>query len=185
MAEIVGTVASGISIGTLVLGVTSSIVKLKSYLDQVHDAPNDIKDLIEELEDLGFILADMEDQQRYTTSCVILDSTSISRSLQQCKRGLDHLKDTTVALSADLDASSRLRRKWGSAKVVLKKAQLDRYRVKLERAITLLNLSHQSYTRYAQLTYLLQTYQGLRATLSLLVCATCYIIMQIACLYHD
>ena len=158
MTEIVGAVASGISIGTLIIGVTSSIVKLKHCFEQVHAAPDDITDLIEELEDLGFILADMEDQQRNPTFRLIIDSTSFSRCLQHCKQGADRLEGLTMTLSADLDAASNLRRKWGSAKVVLKNAQLDRYRVRLERAIRLLTLSHQSYTRYARLTCLHQTY---------------------------
>ena len=148
MAEIVGVVASGISIGTLVMGVSSSIVKLKHCFDQVHGAPEDIMELIEELEILGSLFADVEESQRRNNmSSLILDSTSLSGCLQLCKQGLGPLKEITVALSADLDAPNRFKKKWGSAKVVLKKAQLDRYRVKLERAVRLLALSHQLYTR--------------------------------------
>ena len=111
----------------------------------------------------------MENQQRYTKSCLILDSPLFSQCLQRCKQGLDRLKEITVALSVDLDAANKLRRKWGSAKVVLKKAQLDRYRVKLERAVRLLALAHQLYTRYARLTHPRITYQGLRTIRFILI----------------
>lgn len=38
MAEVIGIVASGISIGTLAAQITNSIVKLKSYRDQMQNA---------------------------------------------------------------------------------------------------------------------------------------------------
>ena len=56
--------ASGITIGSLATGVASNIVKLKLFWDQVHDASDDVRDLIEELENLNSILADMESDQR-------------------------------------------------------------------------------------------------------------------------
>ena len=148
MAEAIGVIASGITIGTLATGIASSIVKLKSYWDQVQDAPEDVRDLIEELEDLSYLLADIEDDQRQNPmSSLILDSTSTSRCLQHCKQGADRLKELTDNLRTDLDAPRKLKRKWASAKVVLKKSQIDRYKAKLERAIRLLSLSYQLYTR--------------------------------------
>ena len=148
MAEAIGIAASSIAIGQLTTAITISIVKLKSYWDEVQDAPGDVRDLIEELEDLGYLLADIEDDQRQNpVSSLILDPTSTSRCLQHCKRGADYLRELTENLSTDLDASSKTKRKWASAKVVLKKSQIDRYKAKLERAIRLLSLSHQIYTR--------------------------------------
>lgn len=148
MAEVIGVVASGLTIGSLAAGITSSIVKLKSYWDQVQNAPEDVRDLIEELEDLSYLLADIaDDQQSNPMSSLIFDSTSASRCLQHCKRGADRLVELTDNLSTDLDASNGLRRKWASAKVMLKKDQVDRYKAKLERAIRLLSLSQQIYTR--------------------------------------
>lgn len=149
MAEVVGVVASGVTIGALATGITSSIIKLKSYWDQGQDAPADVHDLIEELEDLSYLLADIEDDQRQNpVSSLILDSTSTSRCLQHCKQGADRLKELTDSLCADLDASNKIKRKWASAKVVLEKNQIDRYKSKLERVIRLLSLSHQLYTRW-------------------------------------
>lgn len=125
-------------------------------------------ELIEELENFRVILADVEqNQQQNLTSGLILDSKSLSPCLQLCKQGVEPLRELTVALSKDLDGANKLRRKWGSAKVVLKKAQLDKYRVKLERALRLLAFSHQLYTRYARLTCPCVTYPGPR------ICALC------------
>ena len=148
MAEALGVVASGIAIGSLAAGITSSIVKLKSYWDQVQNAPEDIHDLIEELETFSHILADIaDDQQQNPMSGLIFDSTATSRCLQNCQRGADRLNKLTENLSTDLDASTKMKRKWASAKMVLKKSQIDRYKGKLEGAIRLLSLSYQMYTK--------------------------------------
>lgn len=62
MAEVVlGAVASGITVGALVAQVTCSVVKLKSYWDQVQNAPREIQDLLEEVEILRHVLAATED----------------------------------------------------------------------------------------------------------------------------
>ena len=154
MAEAVGIVASSVTIGTLASGITSSVFKLRSYWDQIQDAPDDIRDLLVELEDLSCIIADIEDdQQRNPMSSMVLDSTSSSRCLQRCKQGADRLKDLADELGTDIGSSNRLRCKRASAKVVLKKAQIDRLRARLEMAVRLLSLSHQLYTRYV-LAYL-------------------------------
>jgi hypothetical protein len=61
MAELVGVVASGISIGTLAAQVASSLIKLNSLWNELHDAPDDIKDLIDEVEILNTTILDLED----------------------------------------------------------------------------------------------------------------------------
>ena len=148
MAEVVGLVASGISIGTLAAQITSSVVKLKSYWDELQDIPEDIQDLIEELEILYHLLADIEeDLQRNPVSGLLLDNTSTSRCLSHCKRGADQLKELTDDLSADLDSRNKLRKKWASTKVMLKKDKIEKYKKKLERAVNFLSLALQSYNR--------------------------------------
>ena len=148
MAEAIGVAASGIAIGSLAAGITSSIVKLKSYWDQVQNASEDMHELVEELEVLGHLLADIaDDQQKNSMSGLIFDSTAISRCLQHCQKGADRLKELTDILSRDLDTSTRRKKQWASAKVVLKKTQIDRYKEKLEGAIRLMSLSYQMYTK--------------------------------------
>lgn len=148
MAEVVGLVASGISIGTFAAQITGSIIKLKSYWDELQDIPEDVQDLIEELEYLYHLLADIEDDlQRNPVSSMLLDNTSTSRCLSHCKRGADRLKELTDDLSADIDSRNKLRKKWASTKVILKKDKLEKYKRKLERVVTLLSLAYQSYIR--------------------------------------
>lgn len=148
MAEVVGLVASGISIATLAAQITSSVVKLKSYWDQVKEAPEDLTFLIEEIEDLSLLLSDIEDDQRRNPiSAVLLERSSVSRCLEHCKRAASRLSELADDLGADLEAPNKLKNKWGSAKVLLKKDKIEKYRSRLERALRLLSLSHQCYTR--------------------------------------
>jgi uncharacterized protein YoxC len=83
MAEVVGVVASSVAIGTLAAQMTSSVAKLKSYWDQVKDAPEDINDLIEQLEFFRQVLTNIEtDQQQHLALVVIMDRMSLSNCLE-------------------------------------------------------------------------------------------------------
>ena len=110
MAEVLGAVASGISIGTLAAQVVNSVTKLKSYWDEIKEAPEDIQLLMEQIEDLQFILTEMEeDQHRNPMSGTILNSATIARCLNRCKKGADALEDLADDLSADIDSPNRIK----------------------------------------------------------------------------
>ncbi|PMD40219.1 hypothetical protein L207DRAFT_458702 [Hyaloscypha variabilis F] len=148
MAELVGVVASGISIGALAAQIAASISKLKSYWDEIQEAPDDIASLIEEISDLHMLLADIEDDQRRNPMfSLLLDGVASSRCLEHCKRAADRLSELVDEVATDIQSSSGVKRRWASAKVVLKKDSLEKYRSKLERTIRLMTLSHQCYTR--------------------------------------
>ena len=123
MAEAIGIIASGINIAQLAAQISTSVARLKSYWDQVKDAPEDILFLIEELDSLSHIIADIEDHQRNTPlSKWILDDTSLSRSHERCKKGADRLREVAGELHSEIGTSNtKLKRKYTSAKVVLKK----------------------------------------------------------------
>lgn len=148
MAEGIGVAASGITIGALAIGVANSAIKLRSIWNQVQNAPDDMLCLIEELEQTSYMLADSEEyQQRNPMSRLVLDSTSISRCLQRCKKEVDQLKEFTDGLSNDLEHSSKLKRKRAAAKIVLQKDQIHRYKEKLDRTLKMLDRAHGSYMR--------------------------------------
>ena len=150
MADVIGVISGGITIAALAAQVTSSVAKLKQYWDLIQDAPEEIRYLIEEVEDLSLLLADIEeDQIRNPISSIILDITSASRCLDHCKRGADRLRELVEDLGANLNSSNNLKKKWGSAKVLLRKDKIEKYKTDLERAVRLLSLSHQCYTLLA------------------------------------
>ena len=148
MAEAVGVIASGISIVTLAAQIAGSLIKFKAYWDEIKDAPEDITSLIDELDDLSLILSDIEeDQRRNPVSRTFLNSTAASKCLDRCRKGTDRLKELVDDLNTDIHSTKRMKHKWASTKVLLKKEKIDKYKARLERAIRLLSLSHQCYTR--------------------------------------
>ncbi|KAI9735408.1 MAG: hypothetical protein M1818_006414 [Claussenomyces sp. TS43310] len=95
MAEVIGLVASGISIGTLVAQIGSSILKLRNYWSEVGNAPETISSMLEEIEVLHSISANIEDDQaRNLTSAPVLDSALAKRCLTQCQKAADRLEDS-------------------------------------------------------------------------------------------
>jgi len=149
MAEAVGLVASAISIGTLRIQITLSLNQLRSYWNNVKDAPKTFMSLIEDIELLNSILADIEDDQaRNPFSSMLLDCSSLSRCLEHCRQAAKRLQELIDDLSNDLGSPSKFKKLWASNQAVLKKDKLNQYKDKLKSTVRLLTLSHQSYTRY-------------------------------------
>lgn len=147
MAEIVGLVASGISITTLAVQIANSLAKLKSYWNDIIEAPEDITLLIEEIDGLYDLLADIDKHQhRNPISSTVVKGTSIWRCQEYCRRAASQLKELTDDLSTDINAQHKLKRRWASAKVVFKKDKIKKYKSRLKSAIRLLSFSYQCYT---------------------------------------
>lgn len=147
MAEALGVVASGVSIAALAAQIASGVVKIKSYLDQVKDAPNDIRVLIDDIEDLRFLLSNIDDDQlRNPYPGICLDNSSVSRCLDHCKRGVERLHCVVGDMEVQFKTFGPLKR-WKAAKIIWKRGRLDKYRTELASAVRLLALSYQIYTR--------------------------------------
>lgn len=145
---IMDVVASSITIGALAVNVANSVVKLKKCWDSIQDAPEDIHFLIERVDLLSQILRDVEDDQtRNSMSSKLLDETTASKCLKTCKTAADRLRQLTEKMATSIDTSRQLKRKWVSAKVVLKKDKIMKFEKELQSCISLLQLSHETYTR--------------------------------------
>lgn len=149
MAEVIGTIASGISIVQLSGQIAKNIIKLKGIWDQVKDAPEDISYLMKDLETLNAILHELEPQETDAHIDFIAGSHAFRQSLALCREGSRELNDLVDTLSIQLSSNSKFRKTRGSVKMVLKRDQIKRYKSKLKSAITLLSLSHQCYSRYS------------------------------------
>ena len=145
-------VASSITIGALAVNVANSVVKLKKCWDSIQDAPEDIQFLIERVELLSQILRDIEDDQTQNSlSSKLLDDSTASKCLETCKAAADRLTRLAEQMAMSIDTSRRLKRKWNSAKVVLKKDKILKFERELQSCISLLQLSHETYTRSVRL----------------------------------
>lgn len=148
MAEVLGVVASGVGIGSLVGQIASSVMKLKSYMDLVKDAPEDIRILIDEIEDLQLLISDIEDDRaRYPYPDLLVKSGSALRCLAHCRRGVERLRHVVDRMAVDFSSITPLKRKLVAASVIWKRDTIEKYKAELASALRLLTLSHQIYTR--------------------------------------
>ncbi|KAL6717700.1 hypothetical protein ACLMJK_005615 [Lecanora helva] len=146
MAELAGVVASGISIAAAARQIINITVKLKSYWDQIKDAPEELRDLLEEIKVLGQVLIDIESNQHLRLAPnSTLHPVSSSRCLDYCKKAASRLEELVQSLEVDIGATSRIKRKRASIHVVFKRDKVKRYKGKLTSAVRLLSLSQQIY----------------------------------------
>jgi hypothetical protein len=80
MAELIGIVGSAFSVAQLVSQIASSVMKLKSYLNQMKDAPEEIISLAEQIEGVQIWLEEMECDQT-GQQALFLGTNPVLRSL--------------------------------------------------------------------------------------------------------
>lgn len=148
MAEVIGIVASAVSISQLTGQIAEGIIKLKGFWDQVKDAPEDISYLIRELEVLKNVLYELEPKQLRNHHDEIIGGYAFQQSLALCREGTHELVCLADTLSSEISSSRRFKKARGCVKMVIKKEKIKRYKSRLKSAVNLLSLSHQCYTRY-------------------------------------
>ena len=148
MAEVIGLVASGISIAQIASQVASSILKIKDFWDRVKAAPDDINHLLLEVDSFSLILKHIQDDlTRDALPELLFNNDGIRQSLELCRSGAAELEELANELAGKLDAKSGLRMKIGSIRAVLKRDNIKRLKRKLKNAIRLLSLAYQCHTR--------------------------------------
>lgn len=149
MAELVGVVSSAITFAALAVQVGKCVRTLKDFRDSMRDAPDDLKDLVREIEVFGSIMADIDaDLSRNPVALAMISSQHGSQSLQFCKDAVETLDVLCKELLQDLGSSNRLRRSYQAAKIVLRQRKIEKHISKLHNVVRLLMLSQQCYTRY-------------------------------------
>jgi hypothetical protein len=148
IAEVIGLVASGISIVQIAGQAAGSIIKIKGFWDQVKAAPDDINHLLREVDSFSLILQHIRDDlTRNVLPEPIFDKDCVRQSLELCRGGAVELEGFANDLAQALDGKSGLRRKISSVKMVLKQDDVKRLKRRLKNAIRLLSLAYQCHTR--------------------------------------
>ena len=141
-------VACSITIGTLAASVAKSVVKLKACWEAIQDAPEDVHFLVKRVEVLSLILRDMQDDQTQNpVSNLLLDGSTVSTCLETCKAAANRLGQLANKMATSIESSRQLRRKWASVRIVVKKNTIEKFEAELQSCISLLQLSHETYTR--------------------------------------
>ncbi|KAM0319172.1 hypothetical protein ACHAO8_001316 [Botrytis cinerea] len=141
MAEVLGTVASGIGVVQLAGNLVSSIIKLKGYWDQIQDAPDDIGYLVREIDTHHLILRSILESQARMTSSGRPSDTFLEHSLKLCEDSSNELNELVKALEKEMKSSNKWRSKLGATKVVLKNDQLKRLKKRMKNASKVMNLA--------------------------------------------
>lgn len=148
MAEAIGIASGAITFATVVVQVGQSILTLKNCWDEMRDAPEDIRKLVREIELLGLILADIEDDlSQDSIYSALEDNKHALKSFNLCKDAADDLDAICIDLSRDVHPSSRIRRSYKALRIVMQNGKIEKYRSRLQNVIQLLTLSQQCYTR--------------------------------------
>ncbi|KAJ5798310.1 uncharacterized protein N7503_007606 [Penicillium pulvis] len=147
MAEVIGIISGAITFATVVAQISKSIFQIKECWSQIRDAPEELQELIAELEIYDLILREIEQSLSLgPLANAIGTSAHLSRSLEICKKAAERLQVISNELAKDLSPSSRVRRSYSSFKTVLQKSKVEKYKAKLSNSIRLLSLSQQCYS---------------------------------------
>lgn len=152
MAELVGIVSSAITFATFAVQVSKSVQTLKGYWDSIRDAPDDLKWLLREVEILGSIIADVDkDLSQEPVPLGLRDSHHVTQSLRFCEEAVEYLEALCKDLLQDISSSSRLRRSYQAAKIIIHERKTEKHISKLHSVVRLLMLSQQCYPSNATL----------------------------------
>ena len=138
MAEVIGLVASGISIGTLAVQISHSLQTLHAFCTAVRNAPRDIKDTLAEIDVLNQILLDLKDEMSKTNSLGLAEGAA-GRCLHYCQTAADELSLLVTKLDMGISNGGSYRL-WASMKRVFNREVFKEVQNRLERAKTMLNL---------------------------------------------
>lgn len=148
MAEVIGVVSGAVTFAAVVVQVGNSITTLRGCWDQINDAPEDLRKLLQELELFSLILTDIEEDLSQNAGSIHLNgSKSMLQCLTLCKEAAQDLEILCNDMVHDLKPVSRLRLSYKSAKMIMRKQKIERHMSRLQKVIRLLMLAQQSYTR--------------------------------------
>lgn len=151
MAEVLGLIASGLSVAQIAGSIVTTSIKIKALLDEVKEAPDSLKDMLEYIELLTPILCEAttngDESAGITNSLPLAATLHIQQALARCRAASEQLQLLARSLVSQIDtARGGVRRKRAMLKVVLKKGTLAEYEKRLQRTIQLLTLAQNAYT---------------------------------------
>jgi hypothetical protein len=142
MAEL-GVISGSLGIVSLAIQVSDSVMKLKSFLDSVKDAPDEIKHTIRQIEALDLVLSSAHPHEDDEDLC---EATAVA--MRTSKIFLVEAVEALEMGVKDLDLAIGKSKKVGSFKAVLRQNAIDKLKQRLRDAQDLLGLSNQYYSQY-------------------------------------
>ncbi|KXG52237.1 uncharacterized protein PGRI_085210 [Penicillium griseofulvum] len=103
MAEVIGIVSGAITFGTVVAQISKSIIQIKDCWGQIRDAPEDMQELIAELEIYDLILRKAEQNLSSGPMANAIEMNGhLFQSLEVCRKAAESLQIISKDLAKDL-----------------------------------------------------------------------------------
>ncbi|XXG97864.1 ATP-dependent RNA helicase dbp6 [Hypoxylon texense] len=144
MAELVGFVASTITVA----GIASTAAsKLKRLWDEVQNVPETITDLVQQIEILESHIGQIESEinERGASTNPIFNDPAVRLSTEYCRECIESLASIIDELRVKIDTQKNPKRTLSKMRVVLKKQVLAHFEGRLQKAVSLLGLTQQGY----------------------------------------
>lgn len=135
MAEVVGLVMGAVSLG---VQLAESVQKVKRFYDAVKDAPERLADIVDEIESLSDILAEMEgDRTSHNTNV----GPKMQRCVATCRKAVDSFTTYADGLETRMKRHSRR----GSVRFAIKSESIEAVISRLESSKSNLVLAYMMY----------------------------------------
>lgn len=141
MAEMLGVVASGISVMSLAFQVADSIKKLKDFCDFVKDAPEEIRLTLDEMEAMTLVLEDIDESVQVQNNLPLSTKNAVAKSICLCRTCAATLQSLVMELRNGLAKQKRRT----SFKVALTRENLMNIKARIECSKSTLLLANQYY----------------------------------------
>jgi len=141
MAEILGVVASGISVAQIAGQLLSCIQGLRALCRALRDTPDELQGILDELEILGEIFYQLGAVQ---TGASQPGHSALQASLTHCRKATSKLEILASQGSRALQRSKH--KTWFRVKAVLKLEEVRELKVQFEAAKSLLHLAMTCYS---------------------------------------
>ncbi|KUJ08876.1 uncharacterized protein LY89DRAFT_540583, partial [Mollisia scopiformis] len=133
MAEVLGVVASGISVASLAIQILDNINRVTNFYASIKEAPTDIQRVLLELQLLSSIVSGIQ---------IVFEKRSLPenneattrKSLDLVRHDIKKLSDLTLTLERKLNSEKRTVRTWARVQTVLSEKKIAVLRDHLDRA---------------------------------------------------
>lgn len=144
MAEALGVAASGIAVAQVAMVVGKSVIALRYLWNDVKDVPQNISNLMQQIEVFDSLFGTME-QNSSGLGSVLDYEGKMGPAMAFAHTARDQFTSLVEELSCDINAIRKRKKMIARIKVVLGQSQLAKYEARLRGVIQLLGLAHQAY----------------------------------------
>ncbi|KAK7957970.1 hypothetical protein PG988_012818 [Apiospora saccharicola] len=158
MAEILGAVASGISIAQFAGSIIKTGLRIKSLLEDIRDVPEDLQRHLGQIQLLAPLLAEINHGPS-------LSNGALFAAAEQCRQAALELDVLATELSSQVQSSQGFNRRFRSFQAVIQKGTLARHEKRMQGSMQMLVLALQltSLCRQNELIQLQQSQSGIIA----------------------